>query len=107
MLVKLYVVGNYSLLILIGTVMGAIGVGYYLRSGMNKAQKAREAPEVAPAPPQPPRLPGKHDREASLSSTRTGRRPRLERRPGLASPIFTGVRGRVFSEVLVASVQLL
>jgi hypothetical protein len=50
-LVNLYLVGDYGLLILIGTVIGAIGVGYYLRSGMNKAQKAREAPEVAPAPP--------------------------------------------------------
>src|SRR5215203_3312605 len=44
-LVNLYLVGDYGLLILIGTVIGAIGVGYYLRSGMNKAQKAREAPE--------------------------------------------------------------
>src|SRR5215213_5976941 len=68
-LVNLYLVGDYGLLILIGTVIGAIGVGYYLRSGMNKAQKAREAPEVAPAPPQPRRLPGRHGREASLSST--------------------------------------
>jgi len=49
-LVNLYLVGDYGLMILIGTVIGAIGVGYYLRSGMNKAQKAREAPEVAPAP---------------------------------------------------------
>jgi hypothetical protein len=50
-LVNLYLVEDYGLLILIGTVIGAIGVGYYLRRGMNKAQKAREAPEVAPAPP--------------------------------------------------------
>ena len=50
-LVNLYLVGDYRLLILIGTVIGVIGVGYYLRSGMNKAQKAREAPEVAAAPP--------------------------------------------------------
>jgi membrane protease YdiL (CAAX protease family) len=50
-LVNLYLVGDYGLLTHIGTVIGAIGVGYYLRSGMNKAQKAREASEVAPAPP--------------------------------------------------------
>jgi hypothetical protein len=40
-LVNLYLVGDHRLLILIGTVIGAIGVGYYLGSGMNKAQKAR------------------------------------------------------------------
>jgi hypothetical protein len=51
LLVNVYLVGDFGLLILIGTVIGAIGVGYYLRSGMNKAQEAREAPEVAPAPP--------------------------------------------------------
>src|SRR5215204_4062669 len=37
-LVNLYLVGDYGLLILIGTVIGAIWVGYYLRSGMNEAQ---------------------------------------------------------------------
>jgi membrane protease YdiL (CAAX protease family) len=50
-LVNVYLVGDFGLLILIGTALGAIGVGYYLRSGMNKAQEAREAPEVAPAAP--------------------------------------------------------
>src|SRR5215210_4139927 len=50
-LVNLYLVGDFGILIVVGTVIGAIWVGYYLRSGMNKAQKAREAPEVTPAPP--------------------------------------------------------
>jgi membrane protease YdiL (CAAX protease family) len=49
-LVNLYLVGDFGLLIVVGTVIGAIGVGYYLRSGMNKAQEVGEkAPEVAPA----------------------------------------------------------
>ena len=51
LLVNVYLVGDFGLLILIGTVIGAIGVGYYLRSGTNKAQDAREVPEVSPAPP--------------------------------------------------------
>src|SRR5215217_4453789 len=46
-LVNLYLVGDFGILIVVGTVIGAIWVGHYLRSGMNKAQKAREAPEVA------------------------------------------------------------
>jgi hypothetical protein len=50
-LVNLYLVGDFGILIVVGTVIGAIWVGHYLRSGMNKAQQAREAPEVAPAPP--------------------------------------------------------
>jgi len=49
-LVNLYLVGDFGILIVVGTVISAIWVGYYLRSGMNKAQKAREAPEVTPAP---------------------------------------------------------
>jgi membrane protease YdiL (CAAX protease family) len=48
-LVNLYLVGDYGILILIGTVIGAIWVGYYLRSGMNKARSGAEAPEVTPA----------------------------------------------------------
>jgi hypothetical protein len=44
-------VGDYGLLILIGTVIGAIWVGYYLRSGMNQAQQAGAVvPEVPPTP---------------------------------------------------------
>jgi membrane protease YdiL (CAAX protease family) len=51
-LLNLYVLGDYGLLILIGTVIGAIWVGYYLRSGMNQAQEeGAEAPKVATAQP--------------------------------------------------------
>ena len=50
-LVNLYLVGDYGILILIGVVIGAIWVGYYLRSGMNKAQEAEAVPEVTPATP--------------------------------------------------------
>jgi hypothetical protein len=50
-LVNLYLVGDYGILILIGTVIGAIWVGYYLRSGMNQAQQAGAVvPEVPPTP---------------------------------------------------------
>jgi uncharacterized protein len=50
-LVNLYLVGDYGILILIGTVIGAIWVGYFLRSGMNKAQPKGVIPEVTPVPP--------------------------------------------------------
>jgi membrane protease YdiL (CAAX protease family) len=50
-LVNLYLVGDFGLLILIGTVIGAIWLSYYLRSGMNKAQSDGEAPEVTPVAP--------------------------------------------------------
>jgi uncharacterized protein len=50
-LVNLYLVGDYGILILIGTVIGAIWVGYFLRSGMNKAQPKGVTPEVTPVPP--------------------------------------------------------
>src|SRR5829696_9159413 len=50
-LVNLYLVGDYGILILIGTVIGAIWVGYYLRSGMNQAQEGGVVvPEVPPTP---------------------------------------------------------
>src|SRR5215216_456822 len=50
-LVNLYLVGDYGLLILIGTVIGAIWVGNYLRSGMNQAQQAGAVvPKVPPTP---------------------------------------------------------
>jgi hypothetical protein len=48
--VNLYLVGDYGILILIGTVIGAIWVGYFLRSGMNQAQEAGAVPEVPPTP---------------------------------------------------------
>jgi uncharacterized protein len=47
-LVNLYLVGDYGLLILIGTVIGAIWVGYYLRSGMNQAQQAGAVVQEVP-----------------------------------------------------------
>jgi uncharacterized protein len=50
-LVNLYLVGDYGILILVGVVIGAIWVGYYLRSGMNEAQSGGAAPEVPPATP--------------------------------------------------------
>src|SRR5215216_2507629 len=50
-LVNLYLVGDYGILILIGAVIGAIWVGYYLRSGMNQAQEGGVVvPEVSPTP---------------------------------------------------------
>jgi uncharacterized protein len=48
-LVNVYLVGDFGLLILIGTVIGAIWVGHYLRGGMDKVQSDAEAPEEAPA----------------------------------------------------------
>jgi membrane protease YdiL (CAAX protease family) len=51
MLVNLYLVGDYGILVLVGTVIGAIWLAYYLRSGMNRAQQRGGAPEVAPTPP--------------------------------------------------------
>jgi membrane protease YdiL (CAAX protease family) len=56
-LVNLYLVGDYGILILIGCVIGAIWVGYYLRSGMNKAQPGGVAPAATPAPPAAPAAP--------------------------------------------------
>jgi membrane protease YdiL (CAAX protease family) len=50
-IVNLYLVGDYGLLIVGGGVAAAIWVGYFLRSGLNKAQPSGAAPEVTPAPP--------------------------------------------------------
>ena len=50
-LVNLYLVGDYGILILVGVVIGAIWVGYHLRSGMNLAQESGAVvPEVSPTP---------------------------------------------------------
>src|SRR5215208_1246997 len=50
-LVNFYLVGDYGILIVIGVVIGAIWLSYYLKSGMDRAQEATAvAPEVAPAP---------------------------------------------------------
>ena len=59
LLVNVYLVGDFGLLILIGTALGAIGVGYYLRSGMDQAQSDADAevPRVAPAHPTAPAAP--------------------------------------------------
>src|SRR5215213_499578 len=50
-LVNLYLVGDYGLLILLGTVFGAIWVGHRFKSGMDQAQPGTEVPEVAPGAP--------------------------------------------------------
>jgi membrane protease YdiL (CAAX protease family) len=52
-LVNLYLVGDYGILIVVGTVIGAIWVGRMLRSGMNQAQEA-EAQEAGAVPEVPP-----------------------------------------------------
>src|SRR5215204_1545041 len=49
-LVNLYLVGDYGILILVGTVIGAMWVGYFLRSGINEAQSGGEAPQVTATP---------------------------------------------------------
>jgi len=50
-LVNVYLVGDFGLLILIGTAIGAIWVGHRFKSGMDEAQPGTEVPEVAPAAP--------------------------------------------------------
>jgi uncharacterized protein len=47
-LVNLYLVGDFGILILVGTLIGAIWVGRMLRSGMDEAQEAGAVPEVPP-----------------------------------------------------------
>src|SRR5215210_5700976 len=50
-LVNRYLVGDYGILILIGVVIGAIWLSYYLKSGMDRAQEAGAgAPEVPLTP---------------------------------------------------------
>jgi membrane protease YdiL (CAAX protease family) len=50
-LVHLYLAGDFGILILVGTVIGAVWVRYMLRSGMDEAQQSGgEVPEVKPAP---------------------------------------------------------
>src|ERR671919_340422 len=50
-LVDVYLVGDFGLLILIGTVFGAIWIGHRFKSGMDKAQPGTEVPAVTPAAP--------------------------------------------------------
>jgi CAAX protease family protein len=49
-LVNVYLAGDFGILILIGTVIGAIWVGRYLRSGMDEAQGAGAVTEAQPPP---------------------------------------------------------
>jgi membrane protease YdiL (CAAX protease family) len=56
-LVDVYLVGDFGLLILIGTAIGAIWVGRRLKSGMDEAQSGAEAPRAAPARPSAPAAP--------------------------------------------------
>jgi uncharacterized protein len=59
LLVNVYLVGDFGLLILIGTAIGAIWVGHRFKSGMDQAQSDADAevPGVAPAPPSAPAAP--------------------------------------------------
>jgi membrane protease YdiL (CAAX protease family) len=56
-LVNLYLVGDYGILILIGVVMGAIWLSYYLKSGMDQAREGAEIPRAAPAASSAPTAP--------------------------------------------------
>src|SRR5215207_6836633 len=53
-LVDVYLVGDFGLLILIGTALGAIWFGHRYKSGMEEAQSGAEVPRVAPVPPSAP-----------------------------------------------------
>jgi uncharacterized protein len=48
-LVNLYLVGDFRILILVGTVIGAIWVRYMLRSGMDEEPSGGEVPDVTAA----------------------------------------------------------
>ena len=49
-LVNLYLVGDFGILILVATALGAVWVGRMLRSGMDEAQEAGAVPAVPPTP---------------------------------------------------------
>ena len=53
-LVNLYLVGDYGILILIGVVIGAIWLSYYLKSGMDQAQAGGAVPRSRPGAPLSP-----------------------------------------------------
>ncbi len=58
LLVNVYLVGDFGLLILIVTAIGAIWLGHRFKSGMDKAQQSgAEVPRVVPAPPTAPAAP--------------------------------------------------
>ncbi len=56
-LVNVYLVGDFGLLILIGTVIGAMWFGRRYKRGMDEAQSGAEVPRVAPAHPSAPAAP--------------------------------------------------
>jgi membrane protease YdiL (CAAX protease family) len=56
-LVDVYLVGDFGLLILIGTAIGAVWVGHRFKRGMDEAQSGEEVPRVAPVPPSAPAAP--------------------------------------------------
>jgi len=57
LLVNVYLVGDFGLLILIGTAIGAIWFGHRYKSGMDEAQSGAEVPRVAPVQPSVPAAP--------------------------------------------------
>jgi uncharacterized protein len=57
MLVNVYLVGDFGLLILIGSAIGAVWFGRRYKSGMDEAQSGQEVPRVAPVPPSAPAAP--------------------------------------------------
>ena len=56
-LVDVYLVGDFGILILIGSAIGAIWFGRRYKSGMDEAQSGAEVPRVAPARPSAPAAP--------------------------------------------------
>ena len=56
-LVSVYLVGDFGILILIGTVIGAVWVGHRFKRGMDQAQSGEEVSRVDPVPPSAPAAP--------------------------------------------------
>jgi len=56
-LVNVYLVGDFGLLILIGSAIGAVWFGRRYKSGMDEAPSGQEVPRVAPVPPTAPAVP--------------------------------------------------
>src|SRR5215212_1685269 len=56
-LVNVYLVGDFGLLIFIGSAIGAIWFGRRYKSGMDEAPSGQEVPRVAPVPPTAPAVP--------------------------------------------------
>jgi uncharacterized protein len=53
-LVNVYLVGDFGILILIGSAFGAIWFGHRYKGGMDEAQSGAEVPRVDPVPPSAP-----------------------------------------------------